>query len=249
MDSTTRVEGLMAALASVKAELAEMGHSPDVINLRQVSYETGIAEPTIAKLFAGMPVPDDEVDLSFRDRLRFLVATRRGPEGCEYRPSEIAAAIGVSKATVNALLNGTRNPGFDVSRALAEYFAVDPGFFSIRGDRALLRAIEPAMRQARLLASLRGEHVEMMALRGSLAGGSPQLAQELQDVLETVVATARQANASVPVGSSNGEQDPELQELTDTVRALSATKRRSVMNILRSVVGLAAKDSSNDSHP
>jgi transcriptional regulator with XRE-family HTH domain len=242
MDNTAWVEDLTAALRAVKSELAQLGHQLDVINFSGIAHETGISEAAIHKLFAGEYVADEEINLPFKERLAFLVHTRLEEDGRERKPSEIAAAVGVSKATITALLNGTRNPGFDVSRLLGEYFNVDPGFFNIRGDKALLKALEPAMRQVRLLASLKGQNVESLALRGSLAGGSPQLAQELQDVLETVVATARQANTTTAARATSAEDDPDLRELTDTVRSLPEKKRRGVLSILRTVVGLGDAD-------
>ncbi|WP_019061506.1 helix-turn-helix domain-containing protein [Streptomyces prunicolor] len=236
MDNATWVEDVTAALAAVKAELEHLGHSLEVINFSNITHETGISEVTLRKLFAGEDVASEAVNLPFKDRLTFLVATRPGDDGKERRPSEIAAAVGVSKATINALLSGARNPGFEVSRDLAEYFRVDPGFFSVRGDKALLKALEPAMRQARLLASLKGEKVELLALRGSLAGGSPQLAQELQEVLEAVVATARGSRTPQPVDTA--DDDPDLREFADTMRSLPLKKRRGVLKVLRTVVGM-----------
>ncbi|MFF9436460.1 helix-turn-helix domain-containing protein [Streptomyces sp. NPDC014735] len=230
-DNTTWVEDLSAALTAIKAELAQLGHTLDVIKFSDITHETGISEAVIRRLFDGERVADSEVNLEFKARLEFLVRTRSRSDGTAYKPSEIAAGVGVSKATIVNLLNGSRNPGFEVSKNLAEFFNADPGFFSVRGDKALMKALEPAMRQARLLASLKGQRVEMMALRGSLAGGSPQLARELQEVLEAVVTTARD-RPPAPA------EDPELQELTDTMRSLPAKKRKGVMNVLRAVVGL-----------
>ncbi|MFK0143202.1 helix-turn-helix domain-containing protein [Streptomyces murinus] len=232
MDNATWVQDLAAALAAVKTELAQLGHDLDVIKLSDITYETGIPEGVIRKLFAGKRVAAEMIDLPFKERLDFVVRTRVKGDGTPYTMTEIAASVGASKATISSLLSGTRNPGFEVSKKLTEFFRVDPGFFSVRGDKALLRALEPAMRQARLLASLKGQNVELLALRGSLAGGSPQLAEELQEVLEQVVAKAQAASKLA------SEDDPELRELTDTVRALPDRKRRRVMTTLRTFVGM-----------
>ncbi|MFJ9580807.1 helix-turn-helix domain-containing protein [Streptomyces sp. NPDC101191] len=230
MENLTAPEGVAAALAAVKAELEELGHSVDVINFDRLAYQTGIAESTIRKLFAGESVSPAEVDPPFKDRLRFLMETRLHPEGRRYSRAEIAAAVNIDKSMVTNLLNDKRRPGFDTSRDLATFFKA-PGFFTIAPAQALLAALEPVLEQARLIAELKGQQVERVALRGSLTAGSDELSRELQTAIQQVLATARES-----------DDDPELRELTDTVRALPASSRRGVMGILRGAVGHARRN-------
>ncbi|MDX3694837.1 helix-turn-helix transcriptional regulator [Streptomyces europaeiscabiei] len=239
MDNTTGVEGVAAAVAAVKAELEELGQGIDIIEYSRLTHETGIAEDTLRKLFAGEHVSPEEVDLPFKARLRFLMETRRPKDGRKRTYQEVADAVGVDKSTITNLLNGKRNPGFDVSNDLAEYFQA-PGFFTVRPDRALLTALEPTLVQARFIAGLKGEQVEMVALRGSLAAGSDKLARELQLAIQQAVETAKTMNQAATQKPAP-EEDPELRELTDTVSRLPETSRKSVLGILRTAVGLARR--------
>ncbi|MFJ8785734.1 helix-turn-helix domain-containing protein [Streptomyces sp. NPDC102476] len=239
MDNTTQVEDVAAALAEVKAELEELGHTIEVIDFGQLTYKTGIAEATVRALFAGRPVSPEEVDPPFKDQLRFLRETRLKEDGRKHTFLEVANAVGVAKSTITNLLNGTRNPGFEISKDLAEFFKA-PGFFTIGPKKALLDALEPVLVQARFLAEFKGGGVEHVALRGSLADGSDQLDQELRAAIQQVVEMARASQA--PAETAAADDDPELRELTDKVRSLSPTHRRSVMGIFRSVVGLTKRD-------
>ncbi|MEU9477526.1 helix-turn-helix transcriptional regulator [Streptomyces sp. NPDC048191] len=240
MENTTGVEDVAAALASIKAELEELGHTIEVINFDRLTHETGITEATVRKLFAGESVAPGEVDPPFKDRLRFLLDTRLKENGRKHTFQEVADAVGVAKSTITNLLNGSRNPGFDVSKDLAEFFNA-PGFFTLGPKTALLTALGPVLEQARLIAELKGRRVERVALRGSVSAGSDQLSRQLQAAIHQVVETAQRASQA-PTTAAGGDEDPELRELAATMRSLPANHRRSVMGILRSAVGLAKHD-------
>ncbi|MFI6277960.1 helix-turn-helix transcriptional regulator [Streptomyces sp. NPDC050988] len=237
MENTTEPEGVAAALAAVKAELEELGHTLDVIMFDQLAHETGIAESTIRKLFAGEPVGPEEVDPPFKDRLRFLMETRLHPDGRQYTRPELAAAAHVDRSMITNLLTGKRKPGLETTKALAKHFKV-PGFFTIGPEEALLAALEPVLIEARFLARVKGQQVEHVALRGSVTGGSSDLSRQLQAAIDEVLATAQ----SMKEASPEPDDDPELRELTDTVRSLPASSRKGVMGALRSAVGLARKN-------
>ncbi|WP_331753001.1 helix-turn-helix transcriptional regulator (plasmid) [Streptomyces sp. NBC_00637] len=236
MENTTELEGVAAALAAVRAELEGLGHTLDVIPFDRLAYKTGIAESTIRKLFAGEPVSPNEVDPPFKDRLQFLLETRHHPEGRQYTRAELAEAAHVDRSMISNLLNGKRQPGFETSRDLAKHFKV-PGFFSIGPEEALLAALEPVLEQARMLAELKGHQVERVALRGSPAG-SDELARELNAAIHQVLATAK----TMKQAPQDPDDDPELRELTDTMRSLPPSSRKGVMGILRSAVGLARRN-------
>jgi transcriptional regulator with XRE-family HTH domain len=238
MDNTAVVEGVAAALAGVKTELEKLGHTVEVINFERLALQTGIAETTLRRLFAGEPVSPDEVDPSFKDRLRFLLENRLHEDGRQYTRLELAAAAGCDKSMITHLLNGTRKPGFDTSKRLANHFKA-PGFFSVGPEKALLDALDPVLVQARFIAELKGEQVAHLALRGSLAAGSDELAEQLQKAIQDVVGNARSQPPTAPV---TADDDPELRDFTDTMRSLAPRHRRSVMGILRSAVGLTSRD-------
>ncbi|MEU5199034.1 helix-turn-helix transcriptional regulator [Streptomyces scabiei] len=237
MEYTTEHEGVAAALAAVKAELEELGHTLDVIMFDQLAYETGIAESTIRKLFAGEPVSPEEIDPPFKDRLRFLMETRLHPDGRQYTRPELAAAANVDRSMITNLLSGKRKPGLETTKALEKHFKV-PGFFTIGPEGSLRAALEPVLMEARFLARVKGQRVEHMALRGSVTAGSNDLSRQLQAAIDEVLATAQ----GMQRASQEGEDVPELLELTDTVRSLPASKRKGVISVLRSAVGLAGKD-------
>ncbi len=220
MENITELEGVAAALAAVRAELEGLGHTLDVIPFGRLTYKTGIAESTIRKLFAGEPVSPDEVDPPFQDRLQFLLKTRLHPDGRPYSRPELAEAARVDRSMITNLLNGKRQPGFETSRDLAKHFKV-PGFFSIGPEEALLAALEPVLEQARMLAELKGHQVERVALRGSTAG-SDELARELNAAIHQVLTTAQAMRQT----SEEPDDDPELRELTDTMRSLPASSRK-----------------------
>ncbi|WP_329020691.1 helix-turn-helix domain-containing protein [Streptomyces sp. NBC_01601] len=238
-ETTTEPEGVAAAMAAVKTELESLGHTLDVIKFDRLAYETGLAESTIRKLFAGESVSPEEIDPPFKDRLRFLLETRLHEDGRPYTRPELAAAAHVHPTMITNLLNGKRQPGFETSRALAKHFKV-PHFFTTGPEEALLVALKPVLEQARLLAELRGQRVTHVALRGSLTAGSDELSRDLQEAIRHVVASAQTSGRPAPP-APEPEDDPELRELTDTVRALPESSRSGVMGILRSVVGLARK--------
>lgn len=238
MDSTAQVEGVVAALVAVKAELEELGHTIEVINFDRLTYETGIAEDTVRALFAGQPVSPEEVDPPFKDRLRFLLETRLKENGRKHTFQEVADAAGVAKSTITNLLNGSRNPGFELSKDLAAFFGA-PGFFSIGPEKALRDSLQPVLEQARLLAAVKGLHVENMALRGHVEEDSGPLSRQLQMALAEIVQKARASQT--PVATAEADDDPELRELADTMRSLPAPQRKSMMGVLRSAVSLISK--------
>ena len=238
MDNTTVVERVAAALARVRAELEELGFTIEVINFEGLTYQTGIAETTVRKLFAGEAVSPDEVDPPFSDRLRFLMETHLHEDGRQYTRPEIAASAECNKSMINHLLAGTRKPGFDTSRKLADHFKA-PGFFTLGPEKLLLDALEPVLVQARFIARLKGQQVEHVALRGSLDTGSDELQRQLQEAIDRVLDTAP---PQAPAEPAAAEDDPEVQEFTDTMRSLPPTHRRSVLGILRSAVGLTQRD-------
>lgn len=233
MENTTEPEGVAAALAAAKAELEELGHTLDVIMFDQLAYQTGIAESAIRKLFAGESVSPEELDPPFKDRLRFLMETRLHPDGRQYTRPELAAAVHVDRSVITNYLLGKRSPSLDTAKDLEKHFKV-PGFFTIGPEGVLRAALEPVLDQARFLARLKGQRVEHVALRGSVTAGSAKL----QAAIDEVLATAQ----SMQQASQEEEDEPELLELTHTVRSLPASKRKGVISVLRSAVGLAGKD-------
>ncbi|MEV0173226.1 helix-turn-helix transcriptional regulator [Streptomyces sp. NPDC050803] len=219
-----------AAIETLRDQAAGMGGSlEELINFERITHLTAIPEATVRRLFAGEDVSEAELNPSFTERLRFLHETRRRPDGAKYRISEIAEGAQVSKEAVNKMLNGTRKAGLDVGAALERFFGVAPGYFTMRGSDALLAALAEIAESLNYLALLKGGRVEHLALRGSLTAGDDRLARELRQALQNALESER-------------AEDPEIREITATVRALPAGRRTSVLGIIRNVLGLAGSD-------
>lgn len=229
-------QDVAAAVAKLKEQLETLGRTTDVINFERIESTTGIPVDVVKRLFAGEAVAREEYDLSFQQRLQFLRRTRLREDGKEYSAIDIARAIGVSKPTITALLRGDRNPSLEVSASLARFFRVQSAFFTIDGGEALLNELKPVAEQASWLAEFRGVKLEHLALRGTIPSGSDDLAQDLREAM-------RRAMDPPPPTADGQPEDSELREFTNTMRSLPASRRRSVMDVVRGVLGLANGDS------
>ncbi|MFF9458042.1 XRE family transcriptional regulator [Streptomyces flaveolus] len=226
---TTAIQDVVAAVGALKAQMDDLGLSLSLIDFQKIAYETGIHESTLRKLFAGEEISPSEIDKTFDERLTFLRQTRLRPDGEQYRPSEIAAHTGMSKETVLRLLNGSRNCRLKNSDNLERFFKVPSGFFTVSGGQALLTALKPTTEKVNLLTLLRGTKSQHVALRGTLTSGNDPLTEELRKALQSAV-------------DRTHSEDPEISEIADTMRSLPAGPRRSVLGIVRSVLGLAGTD-------
>lgn len=219
-----------AAIETLRDQAAGLGSTlEELTNFERITHLTSIPEETVRRLFAGEDVSDAELNPSFTERLRFLHETRRGPGGEKYRISEIAEGARVSKEAVSKMLNGTRKAGLDVGAALERFFGVAPGYFTMSGPDALLAALAEMGESLNYIALLKGRRVEHLALRGNLTTGDDRLARELRHALQNAL-------------ESEQPEDPEIREITATVRALPEGRRTSVLGIIRNVLGLAKSD-------
>ncbi|MFJ4869211.1 hypothetical protein [Streptomyces sp. NPDC088757] len=215
----TAIDGLLPATAMTHEDL----------ELDSVAHRTGIPEDVVLALLRGEPVPDDELNPGFTDRLAFLLDTRRAPDGRPYRQVDIADALGLSRGMVSALLSGNREAGRAVTAALEEFFDVDPGFLSTSGRRALARALRPVYASLLALSTLRGERASGLALRGGADVGDIRLAGRLQEALAAVLAQPPPEPAADP-------QEQELREIADQVRALAPPSRTRLMDKIRGLL-------------
>lgn len=211
-----------------------------MIDFDHIETTTAIPAGVVQRLFAGETVPSEELNLSFPDRLKFLRRTRPRDDGKPYSAEQLAQHVGISKPTMTAVLRGDRNPNLEVNTALERFFNVPPGFFTMSGDEALVKALERVSDQVLFLCRLKGVKVEHLALRGSIAAGDDELSQQLREALLSGLA----APAATPQ-----PEDRELTELTDTMRALPAGRRRNVMDVVRGVLGLAHSDAAEGAAP
>ncbi|MCQ1580430.1 helix-turn-helix domain-containing protein [Streptomyces parvus] len=226
-------QALAAVVAALTKQIEALDRTPeDLIDFEHIESKTGIPADTVKRLFAGEAVPSEELNHSFPERLEFLRRTHLREDGKRYSAEQLAGHMGIAKPTMTALIRGDRNPNLDVNKSLERFFRVSPGFFTMSGEEALVKALERVSDQVLVLCQLKGVRIEHMALRGSIAVGDDELAQELRAALVSGLAPPERSREPQP-------EDSELRELTDTMRALPAGRRRSVMNVVRGVLGLA----------
>ncbi|GHG05178.1 hypothetical protein ACFFSH_38875 [Streptomyces filamentosus] len=222
--------GELAALITAINELLPLvGMTHGDLELEAVSFDTGIAEELILALLRGEQVPDNQLNLSFTDRLAFLRETRSAPDGKPYSYAYIAGKIGVSRGMVWALFTGEREAGRTVAASLEEFFGADPGFLSTSGRRALARALRPIHASLLTLNGLRGEGIRQLAMRSSIEGADIRLAGPLQRALTEAFVQSRD--------EPDNAQDQELREITDHVRALPPTPRKRLIDKMRGLLG------------
>lgn len=231
-------QDLAAVVAALTKQIEALARTPeDLIDFDHIESTTGIPAVTVARLFAGETVTPDDLSRSFPERLQFLRRTRPRADGKQYSSEQLASRVGISKPTMSAYTRGDRNPKPEVNRQLERIFGVSPGFLTMSGEEALVRALERVSDQVMVLSRLKGVKIEHLALRGSITVGDDELAQELRAALLGGLTTATPAPEQQP-------EDSELRELTDTMRALPAGRRRSVVNVVRGVLGLAHDETS-----
>ncbi|MFB7512963.1 helix-turn-helix domain-containing protein [Streptomyces sp. NPDC056144] len=225
----TPPDDLAALITAINDLLPSTGMTHEDLELDAVAYQTGIPEDVVLALLRGEPVPDDRLNLSFTDRLTFLLDTRRAPDGKPHKQVNIADALGLSRGMVSALFSGGREAGRAVTAALEEFFDVDPGFLSTSGRRALARALRPLYATLVTVSDLRGKRVSHLALRSSVDVADIKLAGQLQDALRAVL---------TPVPEPDMDpQEQELRAITDQVRALAPTSRTRLLGSIRRLLG------------
>ncbi|MFH8257809.1 helix-turn-helix domain-containing protein [Streptomyces roseolus] len=236
-------QDLARVVAALTKQIKALDRTPEgLIDFGHIESTTGIEADTVRRLFAGEAVAPEALNHSFPERLHFLRKTHPREDGKQYSADQLAQRVGIARATMTALIRGDRNPNVDVNRSLERLFGVTPGFLTMSGEEALVKALERVSDQVLLLAQLRGVRIEHLALRGSIATGNDELAQELRAALLSGLATPAPPAEAQP-------EDTELRELTDTMRALPAGRRRSVLNVVRGVLGLAHDEPDSSEQP
>ncbi|WP_405968911.1 helix-turn-helix domain-containing protein (plasmid) [Streptomyces sp. NBC_00015] len=236
MPDTPGGQDVAAVVAALTKQIEALGRAPEaLINFAHIEATTAIPADVVARLFAGEAVPSEDLELSFQERLQFLRRTRLREDGKSYSGEQLARHLGISKPTMTAVLRGDRNPNLDVNTGLERFFNVAPGFFTMRGEEALIKALERVSDQVLFLCRFKGVSVQHVALRGSIAEGDDELSQQLREALLEGLASQAPATALQP-------EDRELTELTTAMRALPAGRRRGVMDVVRGVLGLAHPD-------
>ena len=138
--------------------------------------------------------------LSFRDKLNaaFDAVRPNGPEGPEYRNTEVAAALGelgvkVTASYLGLLRNGERdNPTVNVVQGLATFFDLDPVYFLTPTTPQAAEKVAGIHHDLMQLAEWRDKGVLAFALRAMLLEqDSGQLAEAAKVLLEQVMELRR----------------------------------------------------------
>jgi transcriptional regulator with XRE-family HTH domain len=138
--------------------------------------------------------------LSFRDKLNaaFDAVRPNGPDGPEYRNTEVAAALGelgvkVTGSYLGLLRNGERdNPTVNVVQGLATFFDLDPVYFLTPTTPQAAEKVAGIHRDLMRLAEWRDKGVLAFALRAMLLEqDSGQLAEAAKVLLEQVMELRR----------------------------------------------------------
>lgn len=105
----------------------------------------------------------------FAERLNALIELKRKPDGSKYSQEEIVQGVGgvLSRAYLWKLRTGrSKNPGFHVVQALADFFEVDINYFTVEEDLG-----------AKMIDQARADElVDQIALRSSMLGHEAKLA-------------------------------------------------------------------------
>ncbi|MGW2705003.1 helix-turn-helix transcriptional regulator [Streptomyces sp. NPDC001340] len=174
----------------------------NVLNTKDLSFETGIPDSVVRTLLAGDRVEAISVSDRVRQRLDFLRETRRRDDGKKYTLEEMAAAAGVTRQTMSEWRRKGM-PSLESADRLRRFFSLPPGFFFADEPEALNEALQRHLQEFESrsdpLAQLRTPEILRLAARGLL---SPTGVQAMAQWAEAIT---RPDNP----GAGSGGQDQE----------------------------------------
>ncbi|GAA3086559.1 hypothetical protein GCM10020000_86550 [Streptomyces olivoverticillatus] len=224
-------EDLPTVIASMNALIEKLDLDHEVIDFDKITYATGIPNEVVRAVLSGDDVDLDSLSTPFDERLRFLLETRRRPDGSKYTQAEIAQSIGLSERQIGNLVHGRRGPSVPGSVSLEGFFQLPPGFFTMTWSQALLRELEPVLTSLEHFAIYAGVGVPVRLRSSGLVATDPRLRDGITSALSTAAYHSR--------GLSPAQEDPEIREVADSMRSLPANRRRSVLSVVRGILGLA----------
>ncbi|MFF9074580.1 helix-turn-helix domain-containing protein [Streptomyces sp. NPDC014872] len=206
--ATGGVNDVAEKVATLKDQIEQLGMTVDeLIDFPEVAKRAALPETVIRRLFAGEVVPSEEIDLPFSERLQHLVPTKLREDGKRYTQGQIAEYVGVTVATIQNLLRGTRKPGLDVASKLETFFDVPAGRLSRDGSDALVSALDRTVEGVMLMAQLKGIELTNLSLRGgSPLVGDDALAKAVRSALNEADAQRRAAPTEILEAREIGEE-------------------------------------------
>ncbi|MFC9295800.1 hypothetical protein ACFTWH_10670 [Streptomyces sp. NPDC057011] len=190
---------LVKTLEVLDKLLSEMGlERADVLDLRKLSHETCLREPTVKALLAGRRLPEVEFRYVVVDKIKFLMETRlkttRDANGIErlqpYSAAEIARAVYKTPQWLSLLLKKASAPSLETTGMLSKFFDVPSSLLvewppeslaRVLGDRVI-----PEIREA-LCCGPEGERVPSQAMKLALRLGDTKLKPAQEDALNLFI--------------------------------------------------------------
>ncbi|MCX4682131.1 helix-turn-helix domain-containing protein [Streptomyces sp. NBC_01433] len=205
-------------VATLKNQIEQLGMTVDeLLDFPEVAKRAALPEEVIRRLFAGEAVAAEEIDLPFSERLQYLLPTKLREDGKRYTQGQIADYVGVTVATIQNLLRGTRKPGLDVASKLETFFDVPAGRLSRDGSDALVSALDRTVEGVMLMAELKGIELTNLSLRGgSPLVGDDALAKAVRSALDEAEAQRRAAPTEILEAREIGEEMRRIPEAERT---------------------------------
>ncbi|MFE3161990.1 XRE family transcriptional regulator [Streptomyces sp. NPDC059224] len=140
-DDHTPLTGVLGRLGELTGR---PGRLPEVLDVADLSYRTGIPVGTVAELLGGATAPEVELAERVRQRLDFIREHRRRPDGKRYSLGELAAIAGTSRQWLGEWRKSGM-PGLEHTDRLRRFFGLPPGFFTASESEALYEALQPVL--------------------------------------------------------------------------------------------------------
>ncbi|MER7182670.1 XRE family transcriptional regulator [Streptomyces hyaluromycini] len=181
-----------APLTGVLERLGELtgrpGRLPEVLDVADLSYRTGIPVGVVAELLAGGAAPEAGLAERVRQRLDFIRENRRRPDGKRYSLGELAAIAGTSRQWLSEWRKSGL-PSLEHTDRLRRFFGLPAGFFTADEPEALYEALQPVLQgleaQADPLSRLRESGLVRLAARAPQM--NPRQLATLADLAEMLI--------------------------------------------------------------
>ncbi|MGW2612878.1 XRE family transcriptional regulator [Streptomyces mirabilis] len=111
-----------------------------------LSQRTAIPEDVVICLLDGGRAEETSVADRVRQRLDFLLKSRRREDGSRYTREELASIAGVSRQSFSAWLE-TDTPSLRASDQLRRFFQLPAGFMTADEPEALNEALQPVLQE------------------------------------------------------------------------------------------------------
>ncbi|MEU6197986.1 XRE family transcriptional regulator [Streptomyces sp. NPDC047061] len=186
---------LTGALQRLGELTGRPGRLPEVLDVADLSYRTGIPVGVVAELLAGGAAPEAGLAERVRQRLDFIRENRRRPDGKRYSLGELAAIAGTSRQWLSEWRKSGL-PSLEHTDRLRRFFGLPAGFFTADEPEALYEALQPVLQgleaQADPLSRLRESGLVRLAARAPQM--NPRQLATLADLAEMLITSESAVN-------------------------------------------------------